>query len=147
MYRAIIILFIIVVFELKISSSHYQLKYYEILKSSDIGRQFRLMLNPSKGLLSSQFKAFTIDKDGQKRSLWVDKDNFLEGRVFGETDTHVSAHIDDGVLTAAIKTTEDTYIIEPSWRHLSHDDNSSMIVYRGSDVKYSWETLETGKKL
>lgn len=60
----------------------------------------------------------------------------------GEKGTHVSAHIDDGVLTAAIRTSEDTYIVEPSWRHVSDEDNSSMIVYRGSDVKYSWESLE-----
>ncbi|GFU62878.1 ADAM 17-like protease [Trichonephila clavipes] len=91
------------------ASSHYQLKYYEILRPSDIGhkitkrgihhsshqfnvakevsfkalgREFRLMLNPAKGLLSSKFKAFTIDKNGRKRSMWVDRDNFLEGRVF-----------------------------------------------------------------
>lgn len=55
--------------------------------------------------------------------------------------------MDNGVLTAAIKTSEDTYIVEPSWRHMSYEDNSSMIVYRGSDVKYSWETMDTGKKL
>lgn len=55
--------------------------------------------------------------------------------------------MDNGVLTAAIKTSDDTYIVEPSWRHMSYEDNSSMIVYRGSDVKYSWETMDTGKKL
>ncbi|GFU62879.1 ADAM 17-like protease [Trichonephila clavipes] len=67
--------------------------------------------------------------------------------LLGEVGTQVSAHIDDGILTAAIRTSEDTYIVEPSWRHVSFKDNSSMIVYRGSDVKYSWETMETAKKM
>lgn len=42
------------------------------------------MLNPAQGLLSPKFKAFTVDKNGRRQSLWVDKDDFLEGRVFGK---------------------------------------------------------------
>ncbi|KAF8785292.1 ADAM 17-like protease like protein [Argiope bruennichi] len=172
MHRFFCVLLIVVVYDLKISTSHYQLKYYEILRPSDIGhkitkrglhhsfhqfnvakevsfkalgRHFRLMLNPAKGLLSSHLKHLLLIK--WRNDLWVDKDNFLEGRVFGETGTQVSAHIEDGILTAAIRTSDDTYIVEPSWRHMTYEDNSSMIVYRGSDVKYSWETMETGKKL
>lgn len=101
-------------------------------------RQFRLILNPSKGLLSSHFKAYTVDASGQKRPVWVDKELFFEGRVFGEKDSDVSAHIEEGVLTASIRTPEDLYIIEPSWRHLPDDSNASMIVYRGSDAKLTW---------
>lgn len=142
-----------------------ELKYFETLKAKDIshsvtkrgiqqsthrfntikevsfralGRQFRLILNPSKGLLSSHFKAYTVDASGQKRPVWVDKELFFEGRVFGEKDSDVSAHIEEGVLTASIRTPEDLYIIEPSWRHLPEDSNASMIVYRGSDAKLTW---------
>nr|XP_042896996.1 ADAM 17-like protease [Parasteatoda tepidariorum] len=173
-YEVKIILWMLVtLFNFDKSISHYQLKYYEIIKASDIGhsiakrgvhpsshhfnvvkevsfkalgRHFRLILNPTKGLLSSKFKAYTVSKNGNKQAVWVDKDSFFEGRVFGEKGTHASVHIDNGILTAAIKTPEDTYVVEPSWRHLSYEDNSSMIVYRGSDVKYSWENLETDIK-
>ncbi|KAH8021884.1 hypothetical protein HPB51_018733 [Rhipicephalus microplus] len=48
------------------------------------GRDFRLILNPTKGLLSAHFKAYTVDGSGNKRPVWVDQNQFYEGRVFGE---------------------------------------------------------------
>ena len=41
-------------------------------------------------------------------------------------------------MTAKIETPEETYHIEPSWRHLDPEDNQSMIAYRESDVILSW---------
>lgn len=29
--------------------------------------------------------------------------------------------------------------LQPSWRHTPDTSEDSMVVYRGSDVKYSWE--------
>jgi disintegrin and metalloproteinase domain-containing protein 17 len=46
--------------------------------------------------------------------------------------------LQDGVLTAKIETPEDTYHIEPSWRHLGTNDTQTMIAYRESDILFSW---------
>lgn len=62
----------------------------------------------------------------------------FNGRLFGETDSSVRAHIEDGVMTATIVLPEETFHIEPSWRHLPHLSERHMIVYRGSDIKLSW---------
>lgn len=45
-------------------------------------------------------------------------------------------------MTAKIETPEETYHIEPSWRHLDPKDDQSMIAYRESDVILSWNTKE-----
>ncbi|XP_050712973.1 ADAM 17-like protease isoform X2 [Eriocheir sinensis] len=145
---------------------HPNLKYYELIDSSAfkhhivkrgttesthrfnkikevefnaLGRDFRLILNPRKGLLHPQFKAFAVDGSGNERIIHVDHENFYEGRVFGEKTSEVSAHLEDGIMTATIHTPDDTYHIEPSWRHTPDTSEDSMVVYRGSDVKYSWE--------
>ncbi|CAL4171653.1 unnamed protein product, partial [Meganyctiphanes norvegica] len=36
--------------------------------------------------------------------------------------------------------------VEPSWRHIPGSSEESMIVYRGSDVKHSWEDNHTSLK-
>lgn len=42
-----------------------------------------------------------------------DRDSFYEGRVFGEDDSDVRAHLEDnGVMTATIRTRNETYHIE-----------------------------------
>ena len=41
-----------------------------------------------------------------------EKSEFFHGRVFGETNSHVNAHIEDGLLTASIVTKEDSFHIE-----------------------------------
>lgn len=42
----------------------------------------------------------------------VEENGFFQGRVFGETHSHVNAHIDDGLLTASIVTRDDSYHVE-----------------------------------
>ena len=37
---------------------------------------------------------------------------FYQGRLFGETNSHVNAHIEDGLLTAFTLPKEDSYHIE-----------------------------------
>lgn len=85
-----------------------------------------------------------MNSDGNETIVHLDHDSFFRGRVFGETASHVSAHIDDSnVLTATIILPDETYHIEPSWRHLEkHLPESSvkhMVAYKASDVKLSWE--------
>lgn len=33
-------------------------------------------------------------------------------------------------------------ILQPSWRHLPHLDDKTMITYRSSDIKLSWSGTE-----
>lgn len=122
-----------------IKESNHRFNKIKEVQFSALGRDFRLILNPRKGLLHSQFKAYAIDGKGNEKIIHVDHENFYEGRLFGEKKSDVSAHLEDGVMTATIHTPDDTYHIEPSWRHLPDTREDSMIVYRGSDVKYSWE--------
>lgn len=44
----------------------------------------------------------------------LDHEDFYEGRLFGETNSHVSAHLEDGMMTASIHVGDETYHIEVS---------------------------------
>ncbi|CAH2049560.1 unnamed protein product, partial [Iphiclides podalirius] len=67
-----------------------------------------------------------------------DRENFYTGRVFGENISDVKLHIDEGVITGIIHTPDETYHIEPSWRHLPDQKDGTMISYRSSDIRFSW---------
>ncbi|VVD02395.1 unnamed protein product, partial [Leptidea sinapis] len=73
------------------------------------------------------------------------QENFYTGRVFGESLSDVKMHIDNGVITGIIHTPDETYHIEPSWRHLPHSDDKTMITYRSSDIRYSWSGSKADK--
>lgn len=99
-----------------------------------LGRDFRLILTPKRGhsnVLHSKFKAYSVDADGKETTVhignvfviyvylkfiadffFIDHDNFYDGRVFGETSSSASIHIDDGVLTGSINLPDETYHIE-----------------------------------
>lgn len=106
-----------------------------------LGRRFRLILHPHKEIVHGNFQAYEVKSDGKPQTVVVDHDHFYAGRVFGESESSVRAHIDaKGVVTATILLPEETYHIEPSWRHLNGDKNNrQMISYRLSDVKLSWD--------
>ncbi|XP_023017530.1 ADAM 17-like protease Tace isoform X2 [Leptinotarsa decemlineata] len=104
------------------------------------GRDFRLIISPKKDILHSNFKAYSVDENGKETTVHIDHDDFYNGRVFGETDSHVSLHMEDGVMTGSIHLSDETYHIEPSWRHLPNHDNRTMITYKQSDVKFSWDS-------
>jgi len=103
-----------------------------------LGRDFRLILSPKKGLLSHNFKAVEIDDDENIVRVPVDRESFYDGRVFGETKSHAQVHMEDGVITASIQTPDDIYHVEPAWRHLPQTDEETMIAYKESDIKLSW---------
>ncbi|XP_049282235.1 ADAM 17-like protease [Anopheles funestus] len=148
---------------------HKNLKYYETLHAKDLshriekrgtkhsnhpfntikevefkvlGRKFRLILHPHASVLHSNFRAYTVDGNGSESIVHLDRNNFFKGRVFGEMQSHVSAHIDDGVMTASVVLPDETYHIEPSWRHLPHLSDKHMIAYRTSDIKFSWDQVD-----
>ena len=41
--------------------------------------------------------------------------DLYEGRVFGEVESDVSALLEDGLMTATVRTKKDTYHIEVRW--------------------------------
>ncbi|KZS20319.1 ADAM 17 Protease [Daphnia magna] len=109
------------------------------LSFSALGKDFRLILHPSKGILHHNFQSYAVDGDGVEKPILGGETGFYQGRVFGETRSHVNAHIENGLLTASIVTKEDSFHVEPSWRHLPEPNQESMIVYRGSDVIFDNE--------
>ncbi|XP_037945075.1 ADAM 17-like protease isoform X2 [Teleopsis dalmanni] len=114
---------------------------YNVIKEVEfktLGKNFRLILHPHREVLHSNFKAYSVDGDGNETVVHLDHDNFYAGRVFGEMESSVRAHIADGLMTMSIHLPEEIYHIEPSWRHLPTVGNSSMVAYKISDVKLNW---------
>ncbi|XP_047114884.1 ADAM 17-like protease [Schistocerca piceifrons] len=105
---------------------------------STLGRDFRLILSPRKDILHSKFKAYSVDSEGTEKPVFVDHENFYHGRVFGEVTSDVTAHLEDGMMTATVHVADETYHIEPAWRHIPDEERQSMIAYRASDVRFSW---------
>lgn len=122
-----------------IKESNHPFNKIKEVEFKTLGRNFRLILSPKRTVLHSKFKAYAVDADGKETTVHLDHENFYGGRVFGENESEASVHIDDGVLTGTVHLPDETYHIEPSWRHLPHLDNRSMIAYKASDVKYSWD--------
>lgn len=104
-----------------------------------LGRNFRLILHPHRDVLHHNFKAYSVNGDGKEKIIHFDHTNLYRGRVFGELESHVHAHLENGVLTASVSLPDETYHIEPSWRHLPHLSDKHMVAYRASDVKLSWD--------
>ncbi len=50
--------------------------------------------------------------------IYLGDTGFYQGRVFGETRSHVNAHIEDGLLTASIVTKEDSYHVEVIFQNI-----------------------------
>ncbi|XP_032596080.1 ADAM 17-like protease isoform X3 [Drosophila grimshawi] len=105
------------------------------LEFKTLGKNFRVILHPHRDVLHSKFRAYAVDADGNETVVHLDHDNFYTGRVFGELESSVRAHIEDGTLTMSIELPEETYHIEPSWRHLPTAKKHTMVAYKSSDVK------------
>ncbi|XP_060516139.1 ADAM 17-like protease isoform X3 [Cylas formicarius] len=103
------------------------------------GKNFRLILSPKRDILHSKFKAYSVNGDGEETNVHIDHDDFYHGRVFGETSSYVNLHMEDGVVTGNIYLPNEIYHIEPSWRHITDFDNRTMITYKQSDIKFSWD--------
>ena len=100
-----------------------------------LGKKFKLILTQRKKLLSSKFKVVEVEDD-MERIIHIDRDNWYEGRVFGETGSHASVHMEDGMLMGSIHTKGEVYHVEPAWRHLPEEDANSMIVYKDSNIDF-----------
>uniref|UniRef100_H2YQN9 Uncharacterized protein n=1 Tax=Ciona savignyi TaxID=51511 RepID=H2YQN9_CIOSA len=111
-------------------------------------KTFRLSLLPSPEVFAPGFKAFKRSKRSNEEIL-VNKASVLKGTVLGDSKSHVIAHLQDKRLTARIETNNETYLVEPMWRHMlphhiNQDTKSDMLVYRNSDVK--WKNLNPHDK-
>ncbi|XP_058974949.1 ADAM 17-like protease isoform X3 [Musca domestica] len=109
-----------------------------------LGKNFRLILHPHREVLHSKFKAYTVDGDGNETVVHLDHDNFYSGRVFGEVDSSVRAHIEDGLMTMSINLPDEAYHVEPTWRHLPTAKDNTMVAYRTSDIKMNWQHPQKG---
>ena len=49
----------------------------------------------------------------------------------------------EGMITAKIETPEETYHIEPSWRHISDSEPETMIAYKESDINFRYKFTDT----
>ena len=50
------------------------------------------------------------------------------------------------MITAKIETPEETYHIEPSWRHISDSEPETMIAYKESDINFRYKFTYSLKK-
>ena len=83
--------------------------------------------------------------DGE-RLVEINRDDWYEGRVFGESGSSAQVHLEDGVMTGRIQTRNEVYHVEPAWRHLDTAPRDTMVAYRESDVDLSWMGTEEGSK-
>lgn len=133
-----------------VSHDHHKYDRLKEIKFTALGREFRLILNEKRRIISSHFKVFSIKADGRKVPYSpLDSSEFYEGRLYASTKSAVSAHIDSstGLLTASIhdRDNDEQYIVEPLWRYEKNDSPSrynesgarTMVVYRTKDVDHS----------
>lgn len=96
-----------------------------------LGRHFRIILHPQRDVLHSNFKAYSVDGEGNEKVVhfgksrvtkvllqmthcasFPDHESLYSGRVFGESESSVRAHIVDKMITANIVLPDETYHIE-----------------------------------
>ncbi|KAK7490839.1 hypothetical protein BaRGS_00017895, partial [Batillaria attramentaria] len=99
-----------------------------------LGRNFNLVLYPGTPVLASDFEVNTVDKYGEETPYFVDPNEILTGHLADDKSVIVEAHFEDGILSSSIQFHNETYAVEPAWRHLPAENNRTMIVYRGADI-------------
>ncbi|KAK7458911.1 hypothetical protein BaRGS_00039085 [Batillaria attramentaria] len=137
---------------------HKKLSYFETLKTVSISsrrrrnangeyaeskeirfrafdKNFHLVLYSGSPVLAHDFQAKTVDGSGKETPFHVDRNDFFWGHLADNVSVSVEAHFEDGILSSSIHFHNETYAVEPAWRHLPTSDNHTMIVYRGSGMK------------
>ncbi|KAK7477427.1 hypothetical protein BaRGS_00031329 [Batillaria attramentaria] len=139
---------------------HKQLRYFETLKMSDFtvrsrkrrsaedisptqeisfqafGRQFDLVLKEGSSVFAPDFHAKTVERNGRMERIQLSEEDFLTGHLREDESVAVDAFFEDGVLCSVIHSHDEIYVTEPSWRHIPHSGNHSVIAYRGSDIRW-----------
>ncbi|XP_059160871.1 ADAM 17-like protease [Physella acuta] len=139
---------------------HNQLRYFEVLHHLDIrvrkkrsvdnphaivkdvsffafGRNFNLIFTAGSKVITGDFTATLVHKDGSSSPLYVDHTEFYTGHLLENKDVTANAYTDGGLWSIHVYGKEETYSLEPSWPHLPPSDNHTMIMYRTSDIKWS----------
>ena len=62
-----------------------------------LGRDFRLILSPKKGLLHPKFRAVELDDNNIEKPIRIDHETFYDGRVYGETKSRATVHLEPEV--------------------------------------------------
>nr|KAG5692483.1 hypothetical protein BaRGS_005029 [Batillaria attramentaria] len=68
--------------------------------------------------------------------IQLSEEDFLTGHLREDESVAVDAFFEDGVLCSVIHSHDEIYVTEPSWRHIPHSGNHSVIAYRGSDIRW-----------
>ncbi|XP_052812979.1 ADAM 17-like protease [Mya arenaria] len=154
------IVFVIVIPGYGLANIHKKLRYFETLKADDftkrvrrstdvipsahlteihvstLGKKFHLVLKQSD-ILSPKFRATVVGANGKKTDFNVNEENIFSGTLADDRSAVANLNFEDsGAILANIVTADDTYVIEPSYRHLPDSENHTMIAYRRSDVKF-----------
>lgn len=100
-----------------------------------VDRNFVLELTPHEGLFSPNFQVISHNGNGKLNRHFINVYQFYNGQVHGNNRSHAWVHIDDdNIITATITVENDTYHIEPSWRHFKEPHPFHMITYKSSDI-------------
>ncbi|ESO10812.1 hypothetical protein HELRODRAFT_167311 [Helobdella robusta] len=98
------------------------------LEFNSLGKNFKLELKKETSLFTSDFRVTVINGQGSKKTVDI-LPNLYHGHVQGDPTSKVEAmfHRDD------------LFTGKPSWRHIPHDTNSTMIGYKENDVNYKFD--------
>ncbi|KAK2553480.1 ADAM 17-like protease [Acropora cervicornis] len=110
------------------------LNHYETLHVEDVFHGVHKR-DTYTALQEKIFHAYSVGPNDVKTEIPINKHSFYRGYDEDDASSEARVHDDYGVLTASIATKNDTYVIEPAWRHLRQSSNEQMIAYRHSDVK------------
>lgn len=94
-----------------------------------------LELSPHESLFSPTFQVISHNGSSKPKHHYINLYQFYIGRVHGEEKSHAWVHVDDdNIVTATITLENETYHIEPSWRHFKEPHPFHMITYKSSDI-------------
>jgi len=93
-----------------------------ILEYASHKRNFKLILHRNTDVFSSDFRASVVDEENRHRNIDVEGE-FYQGfeESEPESSSQVTAYWEAGnLMSAAVETNSDVYILEPSHYHLPH---------------------------
>ncbi|XP_025104285.1 ADAM 17-like protease isoform X2 [Pomacea canaliculata] len=110
--------------------------FSEEISFQALGRRFNLVLQMGSPVLAPDFQAKVVLSNGKTVPFHLNRKNFFTGHLAEDKSVLVDGHFEEGILSSSIRFPNETYVIEPAWRHLPPSDNHTMIAYRGSDVRW-----------
>ncbi|HYC54665.1 MAG TPA: zinc-dependent metalloprotease family protein [Candidatus Binatia bacterium] len=96
-----------------------------------LGRDFELVLEPST-ILAPGTRTITISDSGT--TIEPTPNTFYRGYLADDAEAVVRVSTASGALDGSIRTSQETYYLEPLSRYETQADASQMIAYRASDI-------------